>query len=208
MDHVDPPLPGETKAPLRAAYTRLRLLWLWSYVERIELPVARTLGGRRPYLYALGPRSVLCLPEHRETGEGAVSVRRWVTGLGVPDPGRILPHSVPDLLVSVPFALLAFWLIYKFLPNRAVGNRAAAAGAITATVGLVVSRPIFTMFISNSERNKSLYGSLLSVVVFALWMYVVAQLVLWGSHVAAQIDGAPMPRAPRAGLGYGEGDGG
>lgn len=67
---------GERSSPASVAYTRLRLLWLWSYVERIELPVARTLGGRRPYLYALGPRGVPCLPEHRATGEGAVSVRR------------------------------------------------------------------------------------------------------------------------------------
>jgi hypothetical protein len=40
------------------AYDRLRQLWLWSYLERIERPVARILGGRRPFLYALGPRAV------------------------------------------------------------------------------------------------------------------------------------------------------
>jgi hypothetical protein len=40
------------------AYDRLRQLWLWSYLERIERPVARIIGGRRPFLYALGPRAV------------------------------------------------------------------------------------------------------------------------------------------------------
>lgn len=40
-------------APCSRAYHRLRQLWLWEFVERIELPVARVLGGRRAYLYAL-----------------------------------------------------------------------------------------------------------------------------------------------------------
>jgi hypothetical protein len=40
------------------AYERLRQLWLWSYLDRVEQPVARVIGGRRPFLYALGPRAV------------------------------------------------------------------------------------------------------------------------------------------------------
>jgi hypothetical protein len=39
-------------------YERLRQLWLWGYLDRVELPVARVFGGRRPYLYALGRRGV------------------------------------------------------------------------------------------------------------------------------------------------------
>jgi hypothetical protein len=33
-------------------------LWLWGYLERVELPVARVLGGRRPFLYAIGQQAV------------------------------------------------------------------------------------------------------------------------------------------------------
>src|SRR5262249_26139634 len=49
---------GGPAGPASAAYARLRLLWLWSFLDRIELPVARVLGGRRPFLYTLGSRGV------------------------------------------------------------------------------------------------------------------------------------------------------
>src|SRR6266508_1860840 len=44
--------------PSSRAYERMRELWLWGYLERVELPVARVLGGRRPFLYALGRQAL------------------------------------------------------------------------------------------------------------------------------------------------------
>src|SRR5918911_3280490 len=53
-----PPQNGSRWWASSKAYERLRELWLWGYLERIELPVARVLGGRRPFLYALGKQAV------------------------------------------------------------------------------------------------------------------------------------------------------
>ncbi|HYW89389.1 MAG TPA: replication-relaxation family protein, partial [Chloroflexota bacterium] len=53
-----PPLNGSRSSASSKAYERLRELWLWGYLERVELPVARVLGGRRPFLYALGQQAV------------------------------------------------------------------------------------------------------------------------------------------------------
>jgi len=79
------------------------------------------------------------------------------------------------------------------VPTKYVRSRAAAAGALAATIGLLISHPLFTIVISHSTRSQALYGPLTSVVVFALWMYYVAQLIFYGAHVAAQVEGAPMP---------------
>jgi hypothetical protein len=51
-----PPPPDGRSSPASRAYERIRQLWLWSFLDRIELPVARIAGGRRPFLYALGKR--------------------------------------------------------------------------------------------------------------------------------------------------------
>lgn len=73
------PTPVDTHAhrgaPCSRAYHRLRQLWLWGFIERIELPVARVLGGRRAFLYTLSVRghahvagqaeSPVALPEPR-----------------------------------------------------------------------------------------------------------------------------------------------
>jgi hypothetical protein len=53
-----PPPPRGRSSPASRAYDRVRQLWLWSFLDRIELPVARIAGGRRPFLYALGKRGV------------------------------------------------------------------------------------------------------------------------------------------------------
>jgi hypothetical protein len=43
------------------AYHRLHQFWLWGFVERIELPVSRVIGGRRPFLYTLSQRGLRLL---------------------------------------------------------------------------------------------------------------------------------------------------
>src|SRR5215831_4794854 len=53
-----PPLNGSRSSASSKAYERLRELWLWGFLERVELPIARVLGGRRPFLYALGQQAV------------------------------------------------------------------------------------------------------------------------------------------------------
>jgi|GEM_PF-1631310 hypothetical protein len=55
------PVGGEP-VPGSRAHRRLRLLWLAGLVERIELPINRVLGGRRPFVYALTPHGVEHVP--------------------------------------------------------------------------------------------------------------------------------------------------
>ena len=52
------------------AQRRLRLLWLAGLVERIELPISRVLGGRRPFVYAL----TQCGAEHVSPDPADVTV--------------------------------------------------------------------------------------------------------------------------------------
>jgi hypothetical protein len=68
------PPDAQRRSRSSCCYDRLKLLWLWNYVDRIELPVARVLGGRRPYLYTLGRRG---LPYVQERISGTlVQLRR------------------------------------------------------------------------------------------------------------------------------------
>jgi len=63
--------------PSTRAYHRLHQFWLWGYVERIELPVARVIGGRRPFLYALSLRGLRLL-DARSTSHDAPPHRRRI----------------------------------------------------------------------------------------------------------------------------------
>lgn len=59
-----------------AAYARLRELWLWGYVDRIQRPVAPAIGGSRPVLQALGPAGVPVVAAQVPGGSRAVQRRR------------------------------------------------------------------------------------------------------------------------------------
>jgi membrane protein len=126
----------------------------------------------------------------------------WLTRLGLTDGRPVLPRDLLPVLIGIPFTFVAFFLLYKLIPTRRIANRAAAAGALAATIGLRLVQPLFAHFLSRTTRPESLYGSLASVVVFALWMYVAGQILLFGAHVVAQVEGAaivPMEggRVPR-----------
>ena len=71
-----PPRNGSRFSASSKAYERLRELWLWGYLERIELPVARVLGGRRPFLYALGQQAVAVVEQRVGTTTLPVQPRR------------------------------------------------------------------------------------------------------------------------------------
>jgi len=71
-----PPQDGSRSSASSKAYERLRELWLWGYLERIELPVARVLGGRRPFLYALGRQAVSVVERELGTRTMPVQPRR------------------------------------------------------------------------------------------------------------------------------------
>ena len=81
-------------SPSSSAHERLRLLWLWSYVDRVELPIAPALGGRRPFLYALGSRGVPVVTDRLGAGARLVQQRRL---------GRLDDRSIEHDLVASRF---------------------------------------------------------------------------------------------------------
>jgi hypothetical protein len=110
------------RSPSSRAYERLAQLWRWGYVERVELPVARSAGGRRPYLYALGRRGEPIVA--RRLGQGAAPVRRRLERLS----GLFVDHDLQIAavwanlvaLLRTSRAQLGRWLLERELRARKV----------------------------------------------------------------------------------------
>src|SRR5437762_3387031 len=96
VERADFPAPPQgRRSRCSQAYLRLDLLWRWRFADRIEPPVCRLLGGRRPYLYALGDRGVPVVQAMLR--DGAQPVRR-----------RRLERMV-DVFVDHELAIARFW---------------------------------------------------------------------------------------------------
>lgn len=111
--------------------------------------------------------------------------------------GKALPTSILNLqLVNVLFSLcmitIMFALVFKFIPDADIewGDvwPAAAVTALLFTVGKVAIG-----FYLGHSALASVYGAAASLVIFLIWVYYSAQILLFGaelSHAYANIRGS------------------
>ena len=97
-------------------------------------------------------------------------------------------HSV--LLQAVPAAVsaIAFFLLYRLVPNRQVPWRHAAAGGVLAAVVFELAKEIFAFYVAHAPGYSVVYGTFVAVPFFLLWIYVSWLVVLFGAELAASLD--------------------
>lgn len=104
------------------------------------------------------------------------------------------------LRFPIVFALgvLALTAIYRVsLSKKALPAGRAWPGAVFASVALVIGTAVFSLFISMSSRYSLVYGSLASIMILLLWLFVCSNILVLGNvinYVLARNrsgDGAP-----------------
>ena len=105
--------------------------------------------------------------------------------------------SVDAVVTLLPFmvSLLLFLVVYKVLPDAAVRWRDAALAAVVAAVLLELSKILFAYYLSNLSTLDLVYGSVTTIVVLMLFLYVVSMVVVLGAELSSEYN-----RLSRAGL--------
>lgn len=88
-----------------------------------------------------------------------------------------------SLFTSYGVTTLLIATIYKYLPDVPVRWRDALIGAIAASVLLELSKLVVAYYVAQLDP-ESAYGAAGSVVVFMLWIYVAALIVLIGTEIS------------------------
>jgi membrane protein len=78
--------------------------------------------------------------------------------------------------------VIAFTLIYKFLPNTFVSLKSAFAGAVLATLAWKAVGYGFAVFIRNSANYDIIYSGFAALIVFLLWLYITWLIILLGAQ--------------------------
>lgn len=107
---------------------------------------------------------------------------RW---LGVGASGIAPVWETLGLVTPALVTFLAFLLLYRFVPGCQHGWRDVWPPALTASVLFELGKHAFTYYVAHFNRYEVLYGALGAVMLFLLWTYVSAAIMLFGAELGS-----------------------
>jgi len=121
-------------------------------------------------------------------GTGLLRILREVSSdlLGPLSSGTSLFWDVVPFLVPAVFSFLLFLLVYRYVPGAGLGFRDVWPGALLATVLFEAVKNGFALYIANFSNYDLAYGALGGVLIFLLWTYITASILLFGAELAAE----------------------
>ncbi len=99
----------------------------------------------------------------------------------------LVEHSLPSeviALISPGTSILLFFFLYIAVPYARVSLRAALGGALVAGCAWEIAKHGYAAWAANSFRYSVIYGSLGTVPLFLIWVYLSWLIVLFGARLS------------------------
>lgn len=96
--------------------------------------------------------------------------------------------------IPLVFSFIALTTLYCLVPSRFRWPLRVWPGALVAAVVFEVAKLGFSFYLENFASFDVVMGSLGAVAAFLLWLYVSANIILFGAEIAAE-----FPKVPEAG---------
>jgi len=132
-------------------------------------------------------------------GHFVVSLTQTIDGLGPPGSvGAALLDASP--LTSTVLAFATFVALFRIVPARPTRLRDVWPGALLAALGLEAAKQLFAVYLNTAADYNAIYASLGSVIAFVVFVFIAANVLLFGAEAAAHWpdvrDREPRPRRP------------
>ncbi|EDZ97323.1 ribonuclease BN [Burkholderia sp. H160] len=88
---------------------------------------------------------------------------------------------------TLPLTVLAFTILYVYLPNCRVAWRDAVVGGVIAAVAFELSKRGFGYYVRQIPTYTAVYGAFAAVPLFLLWMYLCWFITLTGAMIASAL---------------------
>jgi membrane protein len=130
---------------------------------------------------------------------------RWFAVVAARAPQLSVLHHFAIRWASTAVFIAVVGLIFYFVPNAKVRFRDVWVGAVVTGLLWRGALAGFSWYVHDLSRFSKLHGSIAAVVVFLVWIYISAVLLLYGVEVTAanarlrrhrpdEIPAAPAPR--------------
>jgi membrane protein len=131
---------------------------------------------------------------------------RWFAEVSQRFPSLLVLRGLTIRNATTALFILVVGLIYYFVPNARVRFRDVWVGAFITGLLWKLTLQGFSWFMGDMARFTRINGSIAAVVVFLVWVYVQAVILLYGVEFTAAYarlrrgrpDEAPAAPAPRA----------
>lgn len=129
----------------------------------------------------------------------------WFSEVIARAPGLLTLRSFAVQSGTTVLFILIVGLVFYFVPNAKVRFRDVWVGAVVTGLLWRLAFAGFSQYVRDTSRLTSIHGSIVGVVVFLLWIYISAVILLYGVEVTAayarlrrrrpdEIPAAPTPR--------------
>lgn len=105
--------------------------------------------------------------------------------------GLDLVKILPKKSIVVACVFFASLCINKFIPSAKVGWRPAVIAAGFTAVGIGLAQQFYAQITTGILRYNTIYGSLASIPVFLLWVFILCQISLAGVCLCATLERGP-----------------
>lgn len=92
-------------------------------------------------------------------------------------------------LIGFLVLCIFFWFVYSFAPNRKTKLIRELPGAVFASLGWILFSFAFSFYINYIGNLSYFYGSLTSVIVLMLWLYICMYIVFIGAEINVFLKG-------------------
>ena len=111
----------------------------------------------------------------------------WIGELGLPLFGRFVDLPVWSFVggVALTFAitLTMFYILYRYLPNRAIPRKTALIAALVSGILFEAAKYLFVGYLAKL-MDVAIYGQFSTLVLLLVWVYYSALVFILGGEIA------------------------
>jgi YihY family inner membrane protein len=121
-------------------------------------------------------------------GTAAIRVLRELSdeALGPVSDGSGFFWSILPLIVPALFTFPAFLLLYRYVPSAHTRISGVWPGALLATVAFELLKNLYALYVAKFNNYDVVYGALGGILLFMLYAYLTANIILIGAELAAE----------------------
>ena len=99
------------------------------------------------------------------------------------DRGNALIEVIAGRTSSVISTTVMVGAVYVLVPHHRLKPMEILPGLVTATVLIEFGKSLFVMYVEKASSYSTVYGSMSSIIVLLIWLYLSARIVVYGAEV-------------------------